>query len=129
MNEPRCLFPGCGLAREAATHILGYRGNFHKFVSPSEPEVGPRKPIASGSGGTGYLIKQNCPLCGNHTIYEEAPEDNAPTKYYCHGCDKGFDSFEAVAPEPKPEPRECTTCGGPILTCCGKAESCCQCRM
>src|SRR5678815_2417721 len=102
-NPVRCAREGCGKHRGASIHRYDtFQTYGHFFVSPSEPEVGPC----------------DCNSCriarGAFPMGHNSPCTKLP---------------EAVAPEPKPEPRECTTCGGPILTCCGKAESCCQCRM
>ena len=35
-------------------------------------------------------VEEHCPNCGQKPIWLEEPEREAPTKYYCHFCNRGF---------------------------------------
>jgi predicted RNA-binding Zn-ribbon protein involved in translation (DUF1610 family) len=37
------------------------------------------------------FVELQCPNCGHSPIYKE--NSDAPTVYYCHGCDRGFDNL------------------------------------
>lgn len=46
----------------------------------------------------GQILKDTrCPLCGYDTVYKEDPKDGAPHIYYCHACNRGFDSLQKTA--------------------------------
>lgn len=56
----------------------------------------------------GKIVYHPCPLCENPVVFQEPVAAEAPTKYYCHGCNKGFD---------------CLLCGGnctEIMNCIKK---------
>lgn len=44
----------------------------------------------------GAILQQKCPLCGHVPVYREAKKSEAPHKYYCHACNRGFDEFKAA---------------------------------
>ena len=73
----------------------------------------------------GAIVQQPCPLCGHVPVYREAKKSEAPHKYYCHACCRGFDEFKAATaavkdPCPKCKGKgklpfgkgTCSACGG-----------------
>lgn len=47
-------------------------------------------------GRNGHFVDLQCPNCGHSPIYKEAPEDGAPTEYYCHFCNKGIKFLDMI---------------------------------
>jgi transposase-like protein len=42
-----------------------------------------------------------CPHCDHTPVWEEDPANEAPTKYYCHACNRGFDMPKGISDSTK----------------------------
>lgn len=41
----------------------------------------------------GKIVQEKCPLCGHMPVYQESVKSGATKKYYCHSCNRGFDTI------------------------------------
>jgi hypothetical protein len=136
MNEPRCAYPDCGEIEQHWHHLQDEvkrndRTN-HDFVSPSEPEVGPKDPSPTPHDHSTWgfycdACKKFFDLVRDGKVVTH--EGNTCTRYHSCGAEARYIGYaaEAVAPEPKPKIGD-NRRSAPHLGPCGicGADSICQ---
>jgi hypothetical protein len=60
--------------------------------------TGDHEAAGFGENSDGQIIQAYCPLCGSSPVYQEDPAAGAPTPYYCHFCNRGFDQPKPLIP-------------------------------